>query len=118
MQGNPSLPFGTNYTEPTGHFQTGNVQFDATYWPGAVVAWGGNPSVASFWHLFYDPTAEGIKTVRVLPDVAGFNTAADPVMASRQNGDGMMPLNTGNLTVSIGVGGGGGPGNSGGSRLL
>jgi hypothetical protein len=109
------LAFGTDYQEATGHFTTVDSQYDNTWWPGALVLWGMNPSITTYWYPFYDI---GPSLVRVAPFGGGSAvTAPDAPSASKQVGDGRYPLSVGAFTVAIGAGGGGGGGTSGGGRF-
>src|SRR5262249_50334564 len=114
--GGPAFPiaFGTDYTEPVGHFSTAPSQYTSA-WLSAVVYADLNPSTTYYVYPFYD-IALGF--VRFAPfNIAVGDTAPSMVDANKAWSDGRIALLSAGFSVNVGTGGGSGSSTGGSARL-
>lgn len=109
------IAFGTNYTEPGGHFSTAGTQWTAA-WQNAVIYADLNPTTTYYFYPFWD-IANAI--TRFAPTgIAVGDTAPSSTDANKAWSDGRIPLSGAGMQIAIGAGGGSGSPSTGGSRLV
>jgi hypothetical protein len=119
VQGISPLAFGTDYTEPVGHFSTtGNSRYSTSWKSPGVTIIGLDASTTYYYYPFYD---QNLGYTRFY----GNPTVKSNVAAQQQNGDGHLSLGpydaangySGVISISTPGGGGSGSGSAGGGRL-
>jgi len=108
------ITFGTNYTEPTGHFSTAAAQYTGD-WLGTIVYVDLNASTTYYFYPYYDIALGFLRMVPV-GDAVG-DTAPSMADAAKAWSDGRIGLSSTNIAVIVGAGGTGGNSLGGGSRL-
>jgi hypothetical protein len=109
------IPFGTNWTEPTGGaLSSGNYTYsDDPIGQEAIHVWNGTAGLGSATTYYFYPY---YNTFTQLIEV-NYSTAASPTLAAIQVANGNIPLSTGAIQITTPAGsGGGGSGSGGGGR--